>query len=44
MIASFEKKPAKPGKPVSARVPIVITANVYGIFFHRPPMLRMSCS
>ncbi|MGY4504656.1 hypothetical protein ACVWYH_008613 [Bradyrhizobium sp. GM24.11] len=44
MIASLEKYPANSGKPVSASVPTVMTANVYGIFFQSPPMLRMSCS
>ena len=31
-------------RPVIAIVPISITAQVWGSFFHSPPMLRMSCS
>jgi hypothetical protein len=31
MIASFEKKPAKPGMPVSASVPIHAVMNVIGM-------------
>ena len=50
MMASLEKKPAKPNSvwgmptPVSANVPIIIIAKVKGMFLRRPPMLRMSCS
>ena len=50
MIASFEKKPAKPmsvpgmPKPMSASVPISIIAQVNIMFGRTPPMKRMSCS
>ena len=30
--------------PASARLPTHITAQVHGISFHSPPILRMSCS
>lgn len=44
IIASFEKKPAKKGVPVSARLPIVKQVEVIGIRFCSPPILRISCS
>ena len=44
MIASFEKKPARKGVPVSARLPIVREAVVIGRRWWRPPIFRMSCS
>ncbi len=42
--ASFEKKPEKPGKPINASVPITEVQNVIGMYLHKPPILRMSCS
>lgn len=44
IMASFEKKPAKKGAPVSARLPIVKQVEVRGMRFWRPPIFRMSCS
>src|SRR5262249_8784425 len=43
-ISSFEKNPEKGGKPAMAQVAIRNVQAVIGIFFHNPPMLRMSCS
>ena len=43
-MASLEKKPEKPGKPTSAKVPMSIVNQVMGMTFHSPPILRMSCS
>ncbi len=42
--ASFEKKPEKPGKPISASVPMTLVQYVIGRYLRRPPILRMSCS
>lgn len=44
IIASFEKKPAKKGVPVKARLPIVMQEDVKGVRWCRPPIFRMSCS
>lgn len=44
MIASFEKKPAKNGVPVRARLPIVRQEEVKGVKWCMPPIFRMSCS
>lgn len=44
MIASLEKKPARKGVPVSARLPIVRQDDVKGVRVCMPPILRMSCS
>lgn len=44
MIASFEKKPARKGVPVRARLPMVKQEEVKGISLCRPPIFRMSCS
>lgn len=44
MIASLEKKPAKKGVPVRARLPIVRQEEVKGVRWCIPPILRMSCS
>lgn len=44
MIASFEKKPAKKGVPVKARLPIIRQEDVRGSRLLRPPIFRMSCS
>lgn len=44
MIASFEKKPARKGVPVSARLPMVRQVEVNGISLCSPPIFRMSCS
>ena len=44
MMASFEKKPARKGVPVSARLPTVRQVVVVGRRWWRPPILRMSCS
>lgn len=44
MIASFEKKPARKGVPVRARLPMVRHEEVKGIRLWRPPIFRMSCS
>ena len=43
-IASLEKKPAKKGVPVKARLPRVRHAQVKGAIRCIPPILRMSCS
>ena len=44
MMMSFEKKPEKPGKPISASEPIRQVQYVIGMYFRSPPMRRMSCS
>lgn len=44
IMASFEKKPARKGVPVSARLPIVKQVDVKGARLCIPPILRMSCS
>lgn len=44
MMASLEKKPAKKGVPVSARLPIVRQDDVKGARWCIPPIFRMSCS
>lgn len=43
-MASFEKKPARNGVPVRARLPIVRQEDVKGVRWCIPPILRMSCS
>lgn len=44
MIASLEKKPARKGVPVRARLPMVRQEDVKGVRKCIPPILRMSCS
>ena len=44
MMASFEKKPARKGVPVSARLPRVRQEDVKGVRLCIPPILRISCS
>lgn len=44
MMASLEKKPAKKGVPVRARLPIVRQDDVKGARWCMPPIFRMSCS
>lgn len=44
IIASLEKKPARKGVPVRARLPIVRQEEVVGISLWSPPIFRMSCS
>lgn len=44
MMASLEKKPAKKGVPVRARLPRVREEDVKGVRLCIPPILRMSCS
>lgn len=44
IIASFEKKPAKKGVPVSAKLPRVKQEDVNGARWCIPPIFRMSCS
>lgn len=44
IIASFEKKPARKGVPVRARLPRVMQVAVKGMRGNRPPIFRMSCS
>lgn len=44
MIASLEKKPAKKGVPVRARLPMVRQEEVKGVRCCMPPIFRMSCS
>lgn len=44
MIASFEKKPAKKGVPVRARLPNVRQDDVKGVRWCIPPIFRISCS
>lgn len=43
-MASLEKKPAKNGVPVRARLPKVRQEEVKGIMLKAPPIFRMSCS
>lgn len=43
-MASLEKKPAKKGVPVRARLPRVKQAAVNGARWRMPPIFRMSCS
>ena len=43
-MASFEKKPARKGVPVRARLPIVRQEVVVGARWCMPPILRISCS
>lgn len=44
MMASLEKKPARKGVPVRARLPIVKQEEVKGARWCMPPIFRMSCS
>jgi len=44
IIASLEKKPAKNGVPVRARLPRVRQEEVKGVRWCIPPIFRMSCS
>lgn len=44
MMASLEKKPARKGVPVRARLPIVRQEEVKGVRRCMPPIFRMSCS
>lgn len=44
IIASFEKKPARNGIPVRARLPTIRQEDVKGISLRSPPIFRMSCS
>lgn len=44
MMASLEKKPAKKGVPVRARLPTVRQEEVKGARRCSPPILRISCS
>lgn len=44
MIASFEKKPARKGVPVRAKLPTVKAEDVKGVRWCMPPIFRMSCS
>lgn len=44
IMASFEKKPARKGVPVRARLPIVKQEEVKGVRWCKPPIFRMSCS
>ncbi len=44
MMASLEKKPARNGVPVRARLPIVRQEDVKGVRWCIPPIFRMSCS
>lgn len=44
IIASLEKKPARKGVPVNARLPIVKQEEVKGVKLCIPPIFRMSCS
>lgn len=44
MIASLEKKPARKGVPVRARLPRVRQEEVKGVRWCIPPILRISCS
>ena len=41
---SFEKNPDVPGNPIRAREPANAVKYVSGIYFLRPPILRISCS
>lgn len=44
MMASLEKKPARKGVPVRAKLPIAMQEEVKGVRLWRPPIFRMSCS
>lgn len=44
MMASLEKKPARKGVPVRARLPNVKQEEVKGVRCCMPPIFRMSCS
>lgn len=44
IMASLEKKPARKGVPVRARLPIVREEDVKGVRWCMPPIFRMSCS
>lgn len=44
IIASLEKKPARKGVPVRARLPIVMQDDVKGVRWCIPPIFRISCS
>ena len=44
IMASLEKKPARKGVPVRARLPIVIQDDVKGVRWCMPPIFRISCS
>jgi len=44
IIASLEKKPARKGVPVKARLPSVKQEEVKGVRCCMPPIFRMSCS
>lgn len=44
MMASLEKKPARKGVPVRARLPKVKAEDVKGARWCMPPIFRMSCS
>lgn len=44
IIASLEKKPAKKGVPVRAKLPIVRHDDVTGEILCMPPIFRISCS
>ena len=44
IIASLEKKPAKKGVPVRARLPTVKQEDVKGVRWYIPPIFRISCS
>jgi len=44
MMASLEKKPAKNGVPVNAKLPKVMQEEVKGVILNKPPILRISCS
>lgn len=44
IIASFEKKPARKGVPVRAKLPIVKQVEVKGAKLCIPPIFRISCS
>lgn len=44
IMASFEKKPAKKGVPISARLPKIRQEEVKGVRWCIAPIFRMSCS
>lgn len=44
IIASLEKKPARKGVPVKARLPMVRHEEVKGVRWCIPPIFRISCS
>jgi hypothetical protein len=43
-ISSFDQKPLKGMIPQIANQPAMKVQNVYGMYFFKPPMRRMSCS